>query len=158
VTAADEAFAVEEHAPTPLEALEAQRKARKEKLRVQRDAQRLIDLEALEAAEIEHGDESVAVLEVPYTPGSVTLIIAKRPTDFVLKKFRHIVKAKPGRNGKQEPGDPIEGAEAIAEHCVIYPAGDVLEKLYADRPGVRAQIGAAALNLVVGSKEAEGKE
>lgn len=141
-----------------LEALEAERQARKDKHARARAEQRLTDMHALNAAEIEHGEESVAPLDVKFTPGLPTLVIVKRPAEFTIKKFRHMVKPKPGRNGKTEPGDQIEAVEAVADVCVIYPTGDELDKLYAERPGVKAQAGAAALDLITAAKESEGKE
>jgi hypothetical protein len=141
-----------------LEALEAEMQARKDKHAAARSAQRLIDKRALNEAQLEHGEESVEFLNVKFTPGLTTLVIVKRPAEFTIKKFRHMVKAKPGRNGKTEPGDQIEAVEAVADVCVIYPTGDELDKLYAERPGVKAQAGAAALELITAAKESEGKE
>lgn len=135
---------------------EAKHAAREE----QYAAQRLDDLDALDALILEHGeiDVDLCALDVALPAGMPTLIIAKCAGDYELKQFRHMARdRKDGRNRTIE-GDAIAAAEAVADACVLYPKGDTLAKLYAARPSVKQQIGAAAVNLTGGRKDAEGKE
>jgi hypothetical protein len=150
---------VSDEALTPLEKLEAARAARKLKNLTASDDQRFVDMQALDAAEIEYGDESVTYLEVPFSPGLPTLIVARIPTENELKVYRHKMKPQQGRGGKMHEADTVETAELMADYCVVYPPkGDIREKFYAARPGVKAQIGMHAVMLTLGHKEAVGKE
>jgi hypothetical protein len=138
----------------------AEREAAREAYEEARAEQRLADLDVLDGLISQHGeiDVDIRALDVALPPGMPTMIIAKCPDEYDVKEYRNKVKdRKDGRNRVTE-GDPAAAAELIADRCVLYPAGEVLAKLYALRPGVKQQIGVLAVNLTVGRKDAEGKE
>lgn len=138
---------------TPLQVVEAKRAARKASLEAQRDEQRAIDLEAVYNLETEHGDNGVAVLNVPYTPGLPTLCAARKPTAPEMKRYRD--RCRPRKDGAQIDGVPP--AEELAACCRVYPSDVVYADMLADRAGIHVQLGVEALKLAAGSAEAEGK-
>jgi hypothetical protein len=139
--------------PTALEAVESRRAARKAELAEKRDAQRILDLEAIDALEIEHGDSNVAVLDVPYTPGLPTCVAARCPKPEEIKRYRSRLKAKKG-----EQVDAVEAAEELASICRVYPSdSEVYARMLSARPGIHVQLGVAAVGLAAGSEEARGK-
>jgi hypothetical protein len=133
--------------------VEEARALRKAKLAEDREVQRVVDLEALDAAELEHGDSRVASVNVPFVPGRVTMAIVKCPAEPVIKRYRSQV--RPDKDGRV--GDTAAAAEALADLCIVYPPKDALAQLFADRPGLHAQLGLEAMRLSVGEAEAEGK-
>jgi hypothetical protein len=136
-----------------LEAIEARRAARKEALQQAHDAQRVKDLEAIDALEIEHGDSNIATLEVPYTPDLPTMIAVRCPKPVEVKRYRDRV--KPKKDGS--PGDSLGGALELAAVCRVYPDADTYAALLEARPGVDAQLGLLAIQLSAGKAEAAGK-
>lgn len=137
---------------TPLEAVERKRRERKAALKEQYDAQRAIDLAALDGAEVEHGDANVTAVDVPFEPGRVTLAIVKCPREAVLKRFR-------ARTQEDQKANAIPASEEVADTSgiVLYPTGAELAALYAARPALKVQLGAAAMSLTAGKAQAEGK-
>lgn len=132
---------------------EARRAARKAELEAQRKAQHEIDIEALDALEVEHGDSSVEAINVPFTPGLPTMVIVRAPKQVELKRYRDMV--KPRKNGEQ--GDSVAAAEALASLCLLYPDRETFAKICDARPGVHAQSGATAIQLAVGKSSEEAK-
>lgn len=130
--------------------LEASRAARKKTLDDQRDAQKLVDLAAINALEIELGDDNLAIVEVPYELGCVTMVAARCPTSPETKRYRFRAKDKPGKRNDTIPGDPIEASEELAESCLKYPSPEAFEKVCAARAGLKAQLGSLAITLVLG--------
>ncbi len=143
-----------------LAAREAAREAKRAEFEEQRAAQRLLDLDALDALILEHGevDVDLVTLDVALPAGQPTMIVAKCPGEYEVKQYRHVAQPRKDGRNREIPGDPGAAADLIAETCVLYPTGDALAKLYAARPGVKHQIGVMAVNLTVGRKEAVGKE
>jgi hypothetical protein len=137
-----------------LEEIEARRDKRKAELAELRDMQRAIDLEALDALEVEHGDSNVAYLEVSFTPGLPLLVAARCPKPAEIKRYQE--RLKPKANGKT--GDPIAAAEEIAACCRVYPNAEVYKDLLEARPGVNVQVGLLALELATGKAHEEGKD
>lgn len=133
-----------------LEEIEARRAARKAKLDEDYRAQRALDLEAIDALEIEYGDNSVAVIDVLYTPGLPTCAAVRCPKPSEIKRYQARLKeAKP---------DQAKAAEEIAAVAQIYPpAGEDRDGLHVARPGLLVQLGVAALNLSTGRAADEGK-
>ncbi len=139
-----------------LEDIEAERKARKEALQEKADAQRVIDLEALNAAEIEHGDTSVCHIDVPYTPGLPTLVVGRVPGSAELKRYRAGMKVVPGE--KLDLGATNEAAATLGGAVCIYPEKDVFAKMCEARPDLKSQLGTRASKLAQGKAADEGKE
>jgi hypothetical protein len=146
---------------TELEAKERTRANRKAEVKKARDAQRMIDLDAIEEIEIALGDSNVTVIDIPYTPGLPTCVACRTPTDPELKRYRHRVASgavKGGEDGK--PADPLAGvkaAEELADGVRVYPPDAAYADVRKARPGVHLQLGTAAVGLAVGRKEQEGK-
>ena len=135
--------------------IEARRSERSKSDELSQKRQRLIDLAKIEELEIELGESNLAKIEVPYTPGCVTIVAARTPTKPEIKRYRFRT-----RDQKVKPDqipDTSEGAEELALSTFRYPAGDdgkpdkeAFEKLCTARPGLLAQLGYAAAALVVG--------
>ena len=135
---------------TRLELIEERRRKRQDDLAKARDEQRALDLEAIDALEVEYGDNSVAVIDVPYTPGLPTCAAVRCPKPSEVKRYQARLK-------EQKP-DPAKAAEEIAAIAQIYPpAGEDREGLHAARPGLLVQLGVAALGLATGKAADEGK-
>lgn len=141
-------------AAAKLKAAEEARAIKRERLAEAAAEQRLADLEALETCEAEHGDSRVARIDVPHTPGLPTMIAVRCATEAELKRFRF--RCKPGKDG--EAADTAAAAEEIADNCLVYPKdASLYARLRAERPGIHAQAGAAAVSLAVGKQVDEGK-
>jgi hypothetical protein len=136
-----------------LEIAEERRAARKAEARKAFEAQRVLDLDAIDALEIEHGDSSVGVINVPYADGLPTCAAVRCPKPAEMKRYRARIKPK---HEKDQP-DTVAAAEEIAATCLIYPDKDVFASLCLARPGLGAQLGAKAVGLALGSDDAEGK-
>lgn len=129
-----------------IEALRAERKARVE---VEKTKQRAIDLRALNSAEEEYGDEMVAFLELPYTPGLPGMVIVKCPLPDALKVFR-------ARLREKSP-DATKAAAELARRCMVYPDAEVFKELLEKRPGIDAQAGLHASRLAIAREKTEGE-
>jgi hypothetical protein len=145
---------------TELEAKERARDKRKAAVKQARDAQRLVDLTAIEEVEIELGDSNVTVIDIPYTAGLPTCVACRTPTDPELKRYRHRVASGAARNDEGKTSDPLAGvkaAEELADLVRVYPADDKYAEIRKARPGVHLQLGTAAVGLAVGRREQEAK-
>lgn len=130
------------------------RDARKAELQQQANAQRELDLEALDALEIEHGDSNVKALSVPYTPGLPTMCACRTPRPEEIKRYR--ARVKPDSKGRT--GDPTAAAEELATVVRIYPAdAETYAKMCEARPGLHVHLGIASIELSVGEAESEAK-
>ncbi len=139
----------------PLETIEARRVARKKALQEQADAQRVIDITALDEAEQAHGDTSVCRVDVPYTPGLPTCAIAKIPRPVALKRYRDTLKVK---DGSVDLSAANAASEQLVADCLVYPDAETFAKMCEARPNLRGQLGAAAAKLANGKAADEGKD
>jgi hypothetical protein len=131
--------------------IEARRTERKKASDDKRDAQHVVDLEAIEELEIALGEGSVAIVEIPeFTPGCVTLVAARSPNSAEVKRYRYMASDKPGKRNEVIPGDAVGAAEQLAETCLKYPDAEAFEKVCSERPGLKAQLGTFAVQLVLG--------
>lgn len=144
----------DESSTSRLAQIEAKRAARKAQIDDARNEQRATDLEAIDAIEAERGDSNVVMLEVPYSPGMVTLVAARCPSEAEVKRYRAMV--KPDRQGRA--GDAVAAAELLASVTRVYPDEDAYAVVRAARPAIHAQLGAMALTLAIGKAEEEGKD
>lgn len=139
---------------SPLERVEAKRAAKKAELRKLWEEQRAIDLEALAELEEAYGDSNVDYLDVPHTPGMVTLIACKGANTAQTKRYRDRIKQK--KDGS--PGDNIAASEELAAANRIYPAdADEYKRLLDTRPGIHTALGVKSINLASARENAEGK-
>jgi hypothetical protein len=131
--------------------IEKRRSDRKKASDDKRDAQTVIDLQAIEELEIELGEGAVAIVEIPeFTPGCVTMVAARSPNTAEVKRYRFMASDKPGKRNDVIPGDAVGAAEQLAETCLKYPDAEAFEKVCAERPGLKAQLGTFAVQLVLG--------
>lgn len=131
--------------------IELRRTERKKANDAKRDEQQIIDLEAIEELEIELGEGAVAIVEIPeFTPGCVTMVAARSPNTAEVKRYRFMASDKPGKRNDVVPGDAVGAAEQLAETCLKYPDAEAFDKVCAERPGLKAQLGTFAVQLVLG--------
>jgi hypothetical protein len=134
--------------------IEARRAARKAGLAAQRDEQALVDLEAVDALECEHGDASVAVIRVPFSPGRVTCAVVRVPKPVEVRRYQDRVRPRGSDNAL---GDTAKAASELGMACVVYPQGEALDALVEALPGLPTQFGVEALQLSNGRADVEGK-
>jgi hypothetical protein len=135
--------------------IEARRNARKAALLAQEDEQRATDIEALDKAEVEHGDSNVCHMDVPYTPGMPTMVIARCPSPVHVKRYQDRV--KPKANGRASPDAPMDAARELTAMVLVYPSKEVFAELVEQRPSLDLQLGVEALGLAQASRADEGK-
>lgn len=100
-----------------IEEIEKRRAERKAGLEAQKQEQLRIDLEALDALEVEHGDERVKRIDVDgWAPGIPTLAAFRLPEPIEFKRYQDMARAR-----GDKPGDPIGAARLLAETCRLYP-------------------------------------
>jgi len=136
--------------------IQARRAARKAELKKGEQAQRVIDLEALDSAEVEHGDSNVAYLDVPYTPGMPTMVIIRCPKPSEVKRYQDRV--KPKANGKQSPDAAMDAARELGAATLLYPPKELFTELLEQRPGLDMQAGVESLGLARATSADEGKD
>lgn len=144
---------------SPLELVEARRAARRAAEQKAHDVQAAIDLEAIDALEVQYGDANIAALKLPFIAEGLPVRLAVRtPTRGEFKRFRDTVAPQQkDRKGQTVAGDPFAAAEALGAVCTVYPDRNVLDKICEKRPGVLAQLGGVAAQLANASEEDEGK-
>ncbi len=136
--------------------IEARRAARQAQADTAREAQRDLDLEALDAAEVEHGHNGVVYVEVTHEPGLPTMIIGRLPEHNEMKRYRSKVRLAKA-DGKLP--DFSAAYDEIAASCRVYPpqneAGNALyERLIDRRSGAHTMLGRLCVDLA-GGREAE---
>lgn len=137
----------------PTEIIEARRAARKAALADQRNAQLAIDLEAIDALEVELGDSNIAVIDIPYTPGLPTCMAVRCPNGPEAKRYKSRIKGA----AQNKEVDGIGAAEDVGLVCVVYPDKETTAQLVAARPTVLTDCGVAALKMSGGKAVEAGK-
>lgn len=131
--------------------IEARRAERKKNTESKQLVQKAVDMAALEQLEIEHGEDNLAILEIPqFTPDCVTLVVARCPTTPEIKRYRYRASDRTGKRNETITGDRVAAAEELGESCLKYPSREEFDKVCDARPGLKAQLGALAVTLVVG--------
>lgn len=138
---------------SPLEQAEERRENRKAQARKEYETQLALDLEAIDALEIAHGDSNVAVIRLPHTPGLPAAVAARCPKPGEMKRFRTQVTP---RHEKDHP-DTVAATELLAKSCLVHPDAETFDRLCAARPGLCTQLGKEVINLSLGREEAAGK-
>lgn len=134
-----------------LEEIQKAREVRKAALLEKRDAQRAIDLEAIDALEIEHGDSNIAIVELDYVEGLPTCAAVKVTPPAVLLRYQARI--------RNEDKTQVDAAKEVCDSCRVYPADDeVWKALLAVRPALHTQLGVEAINLGRGKSAAEAKK
>ncbi len=143
--------------PSPLtrkQIAQAARDKRKLELDKLEDEQAGIDLEAINLLEEEHGDNNIAVIVVPFTPGSVTRVATRTPKPEEIKRYRSRI--RPKKMG--EMPNLHDGAAELAAVTRVYPNDEAWALVLSQRPGLDTQLGLKAANLASGSEEEAGKD
>ncbi len=89
--------------------IESRRAARKADLETARLVQLAIDLEALDAAEIQYGDSNIGRLDIPFTPDLPTICLVRTPNPAEMKRYRFMTTPQ---HDKDRP-DLQKAAEAL---------------------------------------------
>jgi hypothetical protein len=139
-----------------LAAREAERAARRAEIHEKWSAQKLLDLDKIEAIESAHGDTNIAILDVLYTEGLPACCACRTPEEPEMKRYRSSV--KPKKDGEPLTNNMTSAAEELAHVVLVYPEREVFAEMCAARPGIKAQLGGLAVKLAVGRAETEGKD
>lgn len=118
-------------------------------------AQKIKDLDALEAVEDTHGSSNIAILDVPYTQGLPACCAVKTPDEIQMKRYRST--GKPKKYDEHVMARMAEANEELAAVTLVYPDKAVFAEMCKARPGIKAQLGQLASALATGKAEAEGK-
>jgi len=133
-----------------LEEIEARRAARKEVLAKQREEQRAVDLEAIDALEVQFGDSNIRYVDVPFMPGLPTLAAVRCPKPIEIKRYRATV-------APDHKAFAAKAAEDLGAICLVYPVGDLRDQLLEARPGLLVGLGMESLGMSTGKAQDEGK-
>lgn len=132
--------------------IEKRRAERKASLKEKRDEQYAKDLEALDALEVQYGDDSVAAVETPgYVPGLPTMAVSRAPTKDEYKRFRDMVVRSKGGPAQ------IEAQDLLADSCVVYPDKETYKAMREAFAGLHVSMAVAAVKLADGKAAEEGK-
>ena len=139
---------------TKLDEMRAKLDAQADKQDEAREAQELIDLQALFDAREEYGATgAVVAVKLPgFTEDLPTIAIARRPTKVEFKRFQD-------QTAKKDAGTPeaIKAAEQIVSVCLVYPPPETFEKMVAVCPGIKIALGSEAVALAT-AKAQEAKK
>ena len=142
-----------EDAAARVAAIEAKRAARKAASEAPRLEQLARDLEALDDAEVEHGDGRVARINLDFfEPGLPTFVLARMPKQVEFKRFQDMSSAKKGGDGAA-----TRAGNLLADGCRIYPDADTYKRVLERSPGVHANVAVECIKLAQGHAEEEGK-
>lgn len=134
--------------------IQRRREERKKDLEAKREEQYLIDLAALEAAEMKHGDSCVKVVLFEFIPGLPTFAIVQTPDRMLMKRFH--TRLKPSKN-QQAGAAAVDAAEELAPEIVVYPNSETVSKMQEARPGFLLACGNAGIALAESRDAVEGK-
>jgi hypothetical protein len=129
---------------------EQRRAARKEANARAAATQRAIDIEAIDAFEIEHGDANIAITEIAYEPGLPVLAATRRASGAELKRYQARI--------ANEPKATSAAAAEVGLSCILYPPeGEQRDALLEARPALTVGLGVLALGLAAGRAVEEAK-
>jgi hypothetical protein len=138
-----------------IEEIQARRAARKAQAELLIEEQQARDLEVADELEMEHGDHNVRVVNLASpVPGLPTLVVVRCPKTAEVKRWQSRMK----QSSKGKPADGIAAAEELATPCILYPAKDACEQLFAERYALKFQLGQHALSLHDAKAEEQGKD
>lgn len=133
--------------------IESRRAARKAAAAQAREEQYAKDLEAIDALEVESG-EDIATLKVSqFKPGLPSLVGVKAPTEAYYKRFAQMIR-KSGQNLEAR----AHAQDMLAESCWAYPNdADQRKAMKEAFPGVLVSIAVKAAELAELNADEEGK-
>ncbi len=140
----------------PVAAIQERRAARKQELAKAREQQFAKDLEALDALEAEHGDESVAALDVgAWKPGHPSIMVVKSPGGTQLYKRYTDQVRRAGKNGEAIG----KAQELLGESCIVYPSDEKERAAFFDAyPGAKVSAYVRVIKFVELAAEDEKKD
>lgn len=141
---------------TKREEIEKRRTERRAALAQDKEEQALIDLEAYDTLEVEHGDGNVASLEVErFVKGQPTIVVFRAPSGIQYKRFADQVGKAQEKN---DVGARRKAQDLLAESCWVYPAEPEARKsMLEEFPGLLISIAIHAAKLVEANRAEEGK-
>lgn len=135
---------------TEIENRRAERKAAAAKAREEQYAK---DLEAIDAMEIESGEELATLKVANYKPGLPSLVGVKAPSEAYYKRFAQMIR-KSGQNLEAR----AHAQDLLADSCWVYPKDDDQRKAMKEAfPGVLVSIAVKAAELAELNADEEGK-
>jgi hypothetical protein len=135
-----------------IEEIQAARAARKAVGSAAREEQLAKDLEALDALELEHGDDRVVSLELPaHIPGLPTIIVGRCPSKDYFKKFQDMVRRAKGDLVRIGPA-----TDQLADVCLAYPDAETYKQVREAFPAIHDQLATAAAELARAKDSAAG--
>jgi len=139
---------------TKIAEIEKKRADRKAALKAARTEQLAADLEALNALEEEHGDGSIARLDVDgFKKGLATFVALRAPSADEYKRFCDMV------TRAKDTAKRLDAQNLLAESCWVYPReADKKKEMLAAYPGLLLSIGTRAQKLADAAEAAEGKD
>jgi hypothetical protein len=141
-----------------LKAIEEKRAARKALASDAKLDQTVLDMEALDAAEIEHGDGRVARIDLDfYESGLPTFVLARMPKPIEFKRYQDQCAAKNRSGGNDIVAASLKAGNTLADGCRIYPDDKTYALVLERSPGVHSHLAQAALKLAQGHADEEGK-
>jgi hypothetical protein len=141
-----------------LAAIEAKRAARKAMASDAKLEQTVVDMEALDAAEVEHGDGRVARIDLDfYEAGLPTFVLARMPKPIEFKRYQDQCAAKNRSGGNDIVAASLKAGNTLADGCRIYPDDKTYALVLERSPGVHSHLAQAALKLAQGHADEEGK-
>lgn len=133
--------------------IEARMAARRTAAAETRTKQYIEDLEALDTLEEEHGFDRVRKFELNrYCAGLPTFLVIRVPKPVEYKRFIQQV-----HRAKDDRDKALEAQDAFALVSLVYPAGELVEKVRAEFPQLLAEVSKVAGELCQARSEAEGK-
>lgn len=133
--------------------IEARRAARKAEAQKAREEQYAKDLEAVDAIEVESGDDLSTLKVASYKAGLPTLVAVKPPSEAYYKRFAQMIR-KAGQNLEARAA----AQDLLAESCWVYPQDPETRKAMKEAfPGVLVSIAVKASELAELNAEEEGK-
>jgi hypothetical protein len=135
------------------EEIEERRGKRKADLEAQRVAQYAVDLDALDALEVEHGDHAVVRIDFGrYVPALPTMLLFRLPTQGEMKRYQSMAKDR-----GEKHGDKIAAAETLAAGCRLYPDAETYTRALKVFTGAHMNAAMALLQAAQGRAAEEGK-
>ncbi len=129
--------------------IETRRALRREETAKARATQYEKDLEALDALEVEHGEDRISALKTPsYVAGLPTIVVVKTPGSAFMNRYRTMVRKSKGDHEQWGIAKDL-----LADTCVIYPDKESYTKMREAWSGIHDDVGVEAIRL----GEASGK-
>lgn len=136
-----------------VEEIEARRAARKAQTEQAKAEQYAKDLEAIDALEVESGEEIATLTVNGYKAGLPVLVGVKAPSALQYKRFADQI-----RNAKENLNKRAQAQDLLAESCWVYPSDkDARKAMLEAFPGVLVSIAVEVAKLAELRSAEEGK-